>query len=43
LRIVRPKAKPPIIASDGNDAAVVQDIGHTEIVYQVVIIKLAAW
>ena len=42
LRIVRPEAYALVVARDCDDAAIVQDMGHPEIIDQVVVIEFAA-
>src|SRR5947207_10868156 len=41
-RVVRPEAEALVIARDGNDAAILQNFGHAEVIQDAVIVVLAA-
>jgi len=43
MRVVRPEAEALIVAPDGNDAAIAQNLRHAEIVDQAVVIKFPAF
>ena len=42
LGVVRPEAEPLIVARNCNNAAVVQHLGHAEIVHEAAIIEFTA-